>query len=141
MAIDTRKKNELFLNAPDWSVATKLFSSDEAPKPKRFPVLAHVRIAVLAATADEKNWAEMVSYYNGGAMSGCTVADRYFLASQLLKWETHAGRPALQDAIQDGWIKLSAVADRITPVLRTKLEIKSGVITGMALTVDSPPVG
>jgi hypothetical protein len=129
MAIDTRKSTDVLFCAPSWTVAKTILV--EVPAPKRFPILAHVRIALASAVADEGKYAKLTSYINGGDITGNLCGDRIFLAQQLVLWEEKEGRSALVDALEDRVIKIAQVAARITPELRrTLFTIERGTITG-----------
>jgi hypothetical protein len=137
--IDTTKKG-LFFCAPAWNDAKAI--STEAPAPKRFPVLAHVRVALACAIDDEEKYGALVNFFKGGEMTGLITGDRLFLAQQLVLWEDADGREALAQALKAGAIKLNDIATRIVPELRrTLFVIESGVITGQRLTADSGPIG
>jgi hypothetical protein len=126
----TDTKKQVFFNAPAWEEAKDI--ADVTPKPKRFPLTLHMRIAINEVFADKEKYETFINYYKGGEISGSAHLDRGFLANQIVQWEKEDKRFAIANAIADKSIKLTDVSSAITKDLRVALgyTVERGMITG-----------
>lgn len=115
-------------NPPSPEAAQALMK--DAVKTRKFQITPLVREAVRNALG-KTHYAEAMTYFMGGRITGSKLADGYEFARKLVEWEVESGSIALQAALERQDILLNDIVKRIPAEMRKlNFAVEGWVCTG-----------
>lgn len=122
-------------NPPSHEAALELLK--RAKKTRKFQITPATREAIANAVAD--HYEELMTYLQGGKITGSKLADAYQLARYLIQWEAELGNVSLHAAIERREILLNDIVKRIPSELKKLgFAVDSWVCTGQLIEKIEP---